>query len=84
MVSTGIRFDEASKAREIAAERERFMSTSIGFVMVKTAPWSGRAAEFGSVDVHDIRSGPVKVSKQDGTDEEYPDLVSMLEFWIGD
>lgn len=84
MTDTRSRFDSATKVREIAAERERFMATTLGFVMVKSAPWSGRASEFGSVDVHNLRGGTVRVERHDGTVEEFPDLDAMLEVWIGD
>lgn len=84
MTDTSTRFSEAFKAREIAAERERFMATTLGFVMVKTAPWSGRPSAFGSVDVHNRQDGTVKVERHDGSVEEFPDLDAMLEIWIGD
>lgn len=41
MTDTRSRIDPAFKAREIEAERERFMSTTLGFVMVKTARGAG-------------------------------------------
>jgi hypothetical protein len=85
MTNISSRFDADTKALEIARERERFMAASVGFVMVKTAPWSGRKQiEFGSVDIHEIHDGVCIVAKADGADEPYPDLNAMLEDWIGD
>jgi hypothetical protein len=84
MPHPSLRFSPAFKAREIAAESQRFMSATVGFVMVKTAPWSGRPSDFGSVDIHEIHEGVFKVEKHGGGTESYPDLASMLEVWIGD
>jgi hypothetical protein len=85
MTNISSRFDADTKALEIARERERFMAASVGFVVVKTAPWSGRKQiEFGSVDIHEIHDGVCIVAKADGADEPYPDLNAMLEDWIGD
>ncbi len=81
---TDINFNPAFKAREIAAERQRFKATTLGFVMVKTAPWSGRPSDFGTVGVKDIQDGFPTVAKMDGTFEEFPDLDAMLEVWIAD
>lgn len=84
MTEPTLRFDPAFKAREIAAESERFMSAAVGFVMVKTAPWSGRSQDFGTVDIHEIHEGVFRVRKNEGGVDNYPDLASMLEAWIGD
>jgi hypothetical protein len=84
MTDPKLRFDPAFKAREIAAESERFMSATVGFVMVKSAPWSGRPQEFGSVDIDEIHEGVFRVRKTEGGVDNYPDLASMLEVWIGD
>jgi hypothetical protein len=85
MIDISSRFGPATKAREIAAERERFMAATVGFVTVKTAPWSGRQSiEFGSVDIHEIHNGVCRVSKVDDGIETYPNLDAMLEVWIGD
>lgn len=85
MIDISSRFDPDTKAREIARERERFMAATVGFVMVKTAPWSDRKTmEFGSVDIHEIHDGVCTITKADGAVETYPDLNAMLEDWIGD
>ena len=70
-----------------ADEENRFSSTELDIVAVKSAPWADEESRSGWFIPSDIRRGRIVVYKAGRPLEPiatYPSLDFMLDEWVGD